>query len=192
MNKCGRCGEEKQCMAGESAHPSNWYCSRCDYPQEEIDRLRAELQREKERRREIDDEAYGYAEQLRETEEDLQTTQQQHGAIESEHEELRGFFEPEEGHYPRLPARELIKEFLRHHAIVRRSECGGDELARLRERVAELEALELALSEFEKETKGLPIGHEHEGRGCSSFNWRSFCSREIRGKAARLREGGDL
>lgn len=28
--KCEKHGIDKECLAGESAHPSNWYCSKCE------------------------------------------------------------------------------------------------------------------------------------------------------------------
>ena len=30
MNRCKRCNNELDCLAGESAHPNNWYCPLCD------------------------------------------------------------------------------------------------------------------------------------------------------------------
>lgn len=41
MDNCKKCGEPRRVLGGCSAHESNWYCARCDYPQDEIDRLRA-------------------------------------------------------------------------------------------------------------------------------------------------------
>jgi len=40
---CKKHGRDKRCLAGESAHPTNWYCPECD-KDEELTRLRAQLQ----------------------------------------------------------------------------------------------------------------------------------------------------
>jgi hypothetical protein len=28
--KCTKCGADCRCLAGESAHPDNWFCPQCD------------------------------------------------------------------------------------------------------------------------------------------------------------------
>ena len=56
-------------------------------------------------------------------------------------------------------------------------------------RIAELEALESAFAEYERETETVPVGHENRRNGAVTYNWRTRMAQEIRSKAARLREG---
>lgn len=44
--------------------------------------------------------------------------------------------------------------------------------------------LEAVLTEFERRTKGLPLGHENRSHGSSAYNWRSALMRELREIAA--------
>jgi hypothetical protein len=39
--KCTKCGADCRCLAGESAHPDNWFCPQCD----RIEALKTEVQR---------------------------------------------------------------------------------------------------------------------------------------------------
>lgn len=66
---------------------------------------------------------------------------------------------------------------------------GVQELQDMASRLEELEGLESAFAEYERETETVPVGHENRMNGAVTYNWRTRMAQEIRSKAARLREG---